>query len=323
MLNTLERIDRSAVIPDDAVGDRLDQVLAEMFPEFSRSVLGRWVREGFVVVDDKKVKPNYRVRGGESVVVAATLEIRSEDQPQAIELALLHEDEHIIVLNKAAGLVVHPAAGNRDGTLLNALLHHAPELASLPRAGIVHRLDKLTSGVMVVARSLSAHQHLVRQLQNRTMGREYLALVRGKVISGGSVTAPIGRHPKDRKRMAVLEMGGKEATTHFRVEQRLGPYTLLRCHLETGRTHQIRVHMAYRGYPLVGDPVYGGRLKLPAAADDSIRAGLSGFRRQALHAQRLTLNHPATDEQVSFVAAVPDDMQSLLQLLAKGYADHA
>lgn len=322
-MNTKEHIRRSAAIPDQAAGDRLDQVLAEMVPEYSRSVMSRWIKNGAVRVDGRVVKPNYRVHGGESVEFDVVLDTRTEDRPQAIELSILHEDEAIIVLDKAAGLVVHPAAGNRDGTLLNALLHRAPELASLPRAGIVHRLDKLTSGVMVVARSLLAHQHLVNQLQDRSMGREYLALVRGKVISGGKIEAPIGRHPKDRKRMAVLDQGGKHAVTHFRVEQRMGAYTLLRCKLETGRTHQIRVHMAYRGYPLVGDPVYGGRLKMPAGANDEVRQSLADFRRQALHAQRLTLTHPSTGEVVSFSAELAPDIARLLNVMQRAYVDHA
>jgi len=226
------------------------------------------------------------------------------------------------VINKPAGLVVHPAAGNPAGTLLNALLHHDAQLAGLPRAGIVHRLDKSTSGLMVVARSLTAHKRLVEALQAHSVKREYLTVVNSVLTAGGCVDAPIGRHPVDRKRMAVVS-GGKEAVTHYRVEERYRTHTLVRVQLETGRTHQIRVHMAYRHHPVVGDPVYGGRLRLPKSADAQVIAVLSGFRRQALHATQLTLEHPVSGETLSWHAGVPPDMAQLIEVLRNDAREHS
>lgn len=299
-------------------GLRLDQALAQLFPDYSRSRLQQWVKQGRVKVDGEALRPRDKLQGGEWIELEAVEEPRGEFLPQAIPLAIVFEDEHLIVLNKPAGLVVHPAAGHRDGTLQNALLHHAPQLARLPRAGIVHRLDKETSGLLVVAKTLKAHKGLVDQLQARTVKREYLALVQGRMTAGGTVNAPIGRHPVDRKRFAVVE-GGKEAITHYRVAERFPHHTLIRVQLETGRTHQIRVHMAYLRYPLVGDPQYG-RLRLPPGASDELIEALRGFKRQALHAARLSLTHPETGEELSWESPLPEDFQNLLEALRKAAA---
>ncbi len=309
-----EDIQRSARIPASAAGRRLDQVLAELFPDFSRSRLQQWVKAGDVLLDGEVVAARYKVAGGERVDIGARLPAESDVQPQAIPLDIRYQDEHLLVINKPAGLVVHPAAGNPDGTLQNALLHYDAGLAALPRAGIVHRLDKDTSGLMVVARTLMAHKSLVGQLQARQVHREYLALVQGEVTAGDSVDAPIGRHPRDRLRMAVVP-SGKPAITHYRVLERFPAYTLLQVRLETGRTHQIRVHMASIHHPLVGDPLYGGRLRLPRGASSRLQAALGGFRRQALHARRLEFHHPASDELVGWEVDMPDDLAALLNVL--------
>ena len=306
----------SARVPESAAGRRLDQALAELFPDFSRSRLQQWIKAGEVTVDGvAETRPRTRLEGGETVEVEAELPREARCEPQDIPLDILYEDDAILVVNKPAGLVVHPAAGNPDGTLQNALLHYDPALAVVPRAGIVHRLDKDTSGLMVVARTLAAHHALVGQLQSRSVGREYLAVVVGVMTGGGTVDQPIGRHPVDRKRMAVVAQGGKPAVTHYRVVERFRGHTLLRVRLETGRTHQIRVHMAWLKHPLVGDPVYGGRVRLPAGASASLRDMLLGFRRQALHAERLSLLHPVSGESMSWEAPPPADFQALVEAL--------
>jgi 23S rRNA pseudouridine1911/1915/1917 synthase len=305
---------REATIPAESAGLRIDQVLARLFPEFSRSRLQEWIRQGRVSLEGRSPRPRDRVRGGERVVVRPRLEPRGDDAPEAIPLELIHEDPQVLVINKPPGLVVHPGAGNRRGTLLNALLYLAPELECLPRAGIVHRLDKDTSGVMVVARTLAAHTRLVAQLQARSMGREYLALVQGALVAGGTVEGDLGRHPVQRTRMAVVR-GGRPAVTHYRIERRFRDHTLLRISLETGRTHQIRVHMAHIRHSVVGDPLYGGRLRLPAGAPDTVVQALRAFRRQALHAERLTLEHPHGGRPMSWRAPLPRDMQELLAAL--------
>ncbi|MDX1697005.1 MAG: 23S rRNA pseudouridine(1911/1915/1917) synthase RluD [Thiohalobacterales bacterium] len=301
-------------IPDAMRGRRLDQALAELVRDYSRSRLQQWIRAGQVTVDARVARVRETVRGGERVRIEAELAGETEHAPEPIRLDIVHEDAELLVINKPPGMVVHPAAGNPSGTLLNALLHHDPRLAMLPRAGIVHRLDKDTSGLMVVARTLVAHRHLVEALQARAVTREYLAVVNSVLTAGGTVDAPIGRHPVDRKRMAVVT-GGKPAVTHFRVLERFRAHTLIRVSLETGRTHQIRVHMAHRHTPLLGDPVYGGRLRLPAGASDALRQTLKSFRRQALHAARLELVHPATGKTVSWEVDVPADMDELLAVL--------
>jgi 23S rRNA pseudouridine1911/1915/1917 synthase len=310
----LRRIKLDGQVPDELAGDRVDQVLAKLFPEYSRSRLVRWLRSGQVTLDKQICKAKFRVSGGEMVVVDAELEVESEVKAEPIELDLIYEDDQLLVINKPAGLVVHPAAGNPDGTLQNALLHLDASLAAVPRAGIVHRLDKLTSGLLVVARTLTAHSALVQQLQARTVHREYMALVNSVLPAGGTIEAPIGRHPRDRLRMAVVS-GGKEAITHYRVEQRYAAHTLLRVRLETGRTHQIRVHLTHLHTPIVGDPLYGGRLKLPAGCSDGLKQVIRSFHRQALHATRLELNHPGNGEPIAWETPVPDDMRHLIDAM--------
>ena len=312
-----EIIDLRGQVPEDMAGQRLDAVLARMYPDYSRSRIQQWIQAGWVRVDGETPRPRDAARAGARVVIRARTEAASRDLPEPIPLDVVYEDDTLLVINKPPGLVVHPAAGNRAGTLVNALLHHAPDLAVLPRAGIVHRLDKETSGLLVVARTLEAHTDLVRQLQARAVGREYLALVQGAVVAGGTVEAPIGRHPVDRKRMAVVT-GGKPAVTHYRVQARFAAHTLLRVNLETGRTHQIRVHMAHIHHPIVGDPVYGGRLKLPAGLSETAREALKALRRQALHAARLELVHPKTGETMAWEAPMPEDISRLLGSLEGG-----
>lgn len=311
-MNTRIRLD--ARIPDEQAGRRLDQVLAELFPDYSRSRLSQWIKAGRVRLDERLPRPRDPVQGGEQVCIEAELEPEGRVEAEAIPLDIVYEDADILVLHKPAGLVVHPAAGNPAGTLQNALLHHDPDLAALPRAGIVHRLDKDTSGLMVVARSLAAHKSLVDQLQARTMGREYQAVVQRVLTAGGTIDAPIGRHGVDRKRMAVTP-GGKPAVTHYRVLERFRGHTHVQVRLETGRTHQIRVHMAHIHCPLVGDPVYGGRPRIPKGTGEALRQALRVFPRQALHAVRLTLRHPASGAELSWESPLPDDMLALLAVL--------
>jgi 23S rRNA pseudouridine1911/1915/1917 synthase len=313
---------REARVPESAAGRRFDAVLAELFPEFSRSRLAAWIRDGDALLDGRQVRPREPVRGGEQVRLAARLQVETAAVPQDIPLRILHEDDHVLVLDKPAGLVVHPGAGNADGTLVNALLHRDPSLAALPRAGVVHRLDKDTSGVMVVARTLQAQAALVEQLSARGVHRQYLAVVVGALVSGGTVDAPIDRHPRDRIRMAVRE-DGREAVTHYRLRERFRAHTALECRLETGRTHQIRVHMAHARHPIVGDPLYGGPLRLPRGASEALAAALRGFGRQALHAETLEFTHPASGEPLRCTAPVPDDMLALLAALREDAALHA
>lgn len=301
-------------VPEASAGIRLDQLLSERFPEYSRSRLQRWIKSGRILLDGRICRPRDKVRGGELVEVHPLPEDEVSDLGQEMALDILYEDDALLVVNKPAGLVVHPAAGNPDGTLLNGLLGHLPALAQVPRAGIVHRLDKETSGLLVVAKTLTAQNALVRQLQARSVKREYRALVQGVMTAGGTVDAPIARHPVNRLRMAVVE-SGKPAITHYRVLQRFRAHSYLKINLETGRTHQIRVHMAHIRFPLLGDPLYGGRLKLPAGAGDALVGALRAFRRQALHAMRLELIHPVTKQILSWEAPLPGDMQHLLQVL--------
>ena len=310
-----------ARIPEAMAGRRLDRALVELFPDYSRSRLSQWIKSGQVQVDGRYFSPSDKVVGGEQVKLEVRLEPQERWEPQDIPLHVVYEDEAILVINKPAGLVVHPAAGNLDGTLLNALLHHAPELAEVPRAGIVHRLDKQTSGLLVVARDVTSHVRLVEQLQARTVARQYSAVVVGVMPSGGTVDAPIGRHRVDRKRMAVTGQG-RQAITHYRVAERFAAHTLIAVRLETGRTHQIRVHMAHIRYPLVGDPVYGGRLRIPAGCGDELKETLRNFKRQALHAGRLGIIHPVTGEAVEWQAALPDDMAQLIDALQADAQTH-
>jgi 23S rRNA pseudouridine1911/1915/1917 synthase len=311
-----------AIVPLSAAGRRFDQALAEMFPDYSRSRLTAWIKDGAVTLDDAKVPPRHLLRGGEKVLLEAELAIEVSSQPEAIELNIVHEDEYLLVLNKPVGLVVHPGAGNPAGTVLNALLHHDPKLAELPRGGIVHRLDKDTSGLMVVARTLAAHTGLVDMLSRHEVERQYEAIVVGTMVAGGTVDAAIGRHMGDRLRQAVRdEEDGKHAVTHYRLRERFRAHSLLQCSLETGRTHQIRVHMAHIGHPLVGDQLYGGGLKLPKGASSELVTALRGFRRQALHAERLAFEHPVTSEPMSFSAERPADQQALIDALRHDLAE--
>ena len=311
MADILKRDER---IPEHLAGRRLDQTAAEMFPEFSRERLKGWIQRGELTVDGQKARPKDKVIGGERLALDTRLEEEVRWEPQAIPLSIVFEDDDVMVIDKPAGLVVHPAAGNPDGTLLNALLHHHAPLAAIPRAGIVHRLDKDTTGLMMVAKTLTAQTALVAQLQARTVSREYDAIVVGAMTAGGKVDAPIGRHPKDRQRQAVTA-SGKPAVTHYRVNERFRAHTHVRCRLETGRTHQIRVHLAHVRYPLVGDPVYGGRLKMPAGAGESLKTLLREFPRQALHAHKLRFEHPISGAPVECKAPLPDDMFLLLDAL--------
>ncbi len=305
----------SLQIPTDQAGQRLDQALAALLPEYSRSRLKAWIESGEVQVDGTPRRPRDKVSGGESVELAATLPEDTRAAAQPIPLVLVHQDKHLFVVDKPAGLVVHPGAGNPDQTLQNALLALDPALAALPRAGIVHRLDKDTSGLLVVARTLPAHTVLVRMLGEREVHREYEAICRGVMTAGGTVDAPIARHPTDRVRMAVRE-GGRESVTHYRVIRRYEGYTHVRVQLETGRTHQIRVHLAHAGYPIVGDRVYGGRLTLPKGVSEALRQALREFPRQALHAARLQFDHPVTGKPLECRSPLPADMLGLLEALA-------
>jgi 23S rRNA pseudouridine1911/1915/1917 synthase len=309
------RLEISLVIPPEHAGQRLDQALAALLPEYSRSRLKAWIEGGEVRVDGAIMRPRDKVSGGEAVEIAAQLPQESRAAPQSIPLVLVHEDEHVFVVDKPAGLVVHPGAGNPDRTLQNALLALDPGLAALPRAGIVHRLDKDTSGLLVVARTLPAHTALVRMIGERDVHREYEAICRGVMTAGGTVDAPIDRHPTDRVRMAVRD-GGREAVTHYRVIRRYRAHTHVRVQLETGRTHQIRVHLAHAGYPIVGDKVYGGRLTLPKGASEALRQALREFPRQALHASRLRFDHPVRGRPIECVSPLPADMRGLLDALA-------
>ena len=310
-----------ARVPDTCAGRRFDAVIAELFPEHSRSRLAGWIKAGQARLDGREARPRDPVRGGELVTVEAEIGIATDAPAEDIALEVLYEDADVIVIDKPAGLVVHPGAGNPAGTLVNALLHRDPSLSALPRAGIVHRLDKDTSGVMVVARTLQAHTALVDQLSARQVHRQYLAVVVGALVSGGTANAPIDRHPRDRLRMAVRE-DGKEAVTHFRLRERFRAHTLLECRLETGRTHQIRVHMAHLKHPIVGDPLYGGPLKLPRGASEETVAMLRGFKRQALHAETLEFVHPVSGEPVRCTAPVPADLRALVDALRTDLREH-
>ena len=306
----------SVDVPAELAGQRLDQALATLLPEHSRSRLKTWIEAGAVLVDGEPRRPRDKVLGGERIEIAATLPEEVAAVAQAMPLSVVHEDRHLFVIDKPAGLVVHPGAGNPDQTLQNALLALDPALVRLPRAGIVHRLDKDTSGLLVIARTPEAHTALVRMLEEREIHREYQAVCRGVMTAGGTVDAPIDRHPTDRVRMAVRQ-GGRESITHYRVIHRYRAHTHVRVQLETGRTHQIRVHLAHAGFPLVGDRVYGGRLTLPRGATEELRQALRDFPRQALHAARLEFDHPVGGKPVACAAPLPADMVALRDVLAR------
>lgn len=309
-------------LPATAAGLRLDQALAAALPQYSRARLQRWIRAGAVQLDGRSVRARDRVRGGEQLTVRAEFPADERVLPESLPLDIVHEDAALLVINKPPGLVVHPGAGNRAHTLQNALLAHDPSLSRVPRAGLVHRLDKDTSGLLVVARTPAAHARLVEALAQREIEREYLALCIGVPTGGGRIDEPIGRHRTERTRMAVRG-DGRAAVTHYRIEERFRGHTLLRVKLETGRTHQIRVHLAHIGFPVLGDPVYGGRRRALAGASAALQAALTGFRRQALHAQRLRFAHPGTGRPISFEAPLPDDLARLLQLMRADERAHA
>ncbi|WP_373389190.1 23S rRNA pseudouridine(1911/1915/1917) synthase RluD [Pseudomonas alcaligenes] len=307
-------IQLTAEVPSDLGGQRLDQVAAQLFDEYSRSRLTAWIKEGRLTVDGALLRPKDVVHSGAVLDLQAEQEAQGEWVAQDIPLNIVYEDEHLLVIDKPAGLVVHPAAGHADGTLLNALLHHVPDIINVPRAGIVHRLDKDTTGLMVVAKTLQAQTRLVDQLQKRTVSRIYECICIGVITSGATIDAPIGRSSANRQRMAVID-GGKPAVTHYRVLERFRSHTHVRVKLETGRTHQIRVHMTHAGYPLVGDPLYAGRFRIPPAASPTLVQTLKEFPRQALHARFLELEHPVTGQRMKWTSPLPEDLVWLLSLL--------
>ena len=293
---------------------RFDQALAQALPQYSRARLKEWIESGAVQVDGRPLRAKDRVLGHEQIRIEAQLPVQSEVAAEAMPLSIVFEDRALIVLNKPAGLVVHPGAGNARHTLQNALLAHDPKLALVPRAGLVHRLDKDTSGLLVVARTPEAHSALVTELAQRKVTREYLAICGGVMTGGGTIDEPIGRHRSQRTRMAV-RADGRASVTHYRVVSRFRAHTLVRVQLETGRTHQIRVHLAHAGFPVVGDPVYGGRRRIPAGCTPELAQALAQFPRQALHAARLKLTHPVTGREVEWEAPLPEDMTALLSVL--------
>ena len=308
------QISNRVEVPFTMGNKRLDQVAAQLFPDYSRSRLQQWIKDGQLTVDGKPWRGRDKLTGGETLILEAELAPEGNWQAEEIPLNIIYEDDHIIVINKPADLVVHPAAGNQDGTLLNGLLHHCPQLENIPRAGIVHRLDKDTTGLMVVAKTLQAQNNLVGQLQDRSMGREYEAVVQGVMTGGGKVDQPIGRHGTQRTKMAVNPMG-KEALTHYRVLKKFPTHTYIRLKLETGRTHQIRVHMSHIGYPLVGDSTYAAHTRLTKGIGPELRDTLLHFGRQALHARKLGLIHPDTDEWMEWEVDLPQDFIHLLDVL--------
>ena len=302
------------ILPEDQAGERLDAVLSALFPEVSRSRIQALLKDGHILVDGVSEKPSLRIRGGESVQVAWPEAEPSTWIAQELPLHIVYEDEHLLVVHKPAGQLTHPGAGHADGTLVNGVLSYLPDNAYLPRGGIVHRLDKDTTGLLVVAKTEMARQSLIDQLGDHTMHREYLALVNGPMTGGGRVDEPIGRHAHDRLRMTVRP-DGRPAQTDYRLVERFPRHSFLRLRLATGRTHQIRVHMTHIGHPLVGDPVYGGRMTVPQGLDSEGLNYWQHFRRQALHAWRLKLYHPETEALMSWESPRPEDMEALLQLL--------
>ena len=307
---------QTKMVPEYLAGQRFDRALAKMFPKYSRSRLKSWILQGFVTVDGGKKRPRDLVSGGETVSFRPAEELGVVSAPEPMELDISFEDDELLVVNKAVGLVVHPGAGNLRGTLMNGLLHRIPGLAELPRAGIIHRLDKDTSGLLLVGKTLQAHTALVRMLAARDVSRIYLAVCNGVLTGGGTIDAPIGRHPVDRLRMSVID-NGKPAITRYRVLERFAAHTYISVELESGRTHQIRVHFAYRRHPLAGDPVYGRRMTGPTGCDDTVRDTLRNFRRQALHATRLEFSHPVTGDRIEVEAPPPADFQALLKVLRR------
>ncbi|EEY96516.1 23S rRNA pseudouridine(1911/1915/1917) synthase RluD [Acinetobacter johnsonii] len=311
---TATRLSLQFQLDETYLGQRIDQVAATIWSEFSREKLKQWLKEGHLLVNGNSVKPKYKCEGFELLTLEVELEAQTRSLPEDIPLDIVYEDDDIIVVNKPVGMVVHPGAGNSSGTLVNALLHHYPKSAELTRAGLVHRIDKDTSGLLVVAKNLEAQFSLSKQLAKKTVYRVYDLIVYGNVIAGGTVDEPIKRHPVDRVKMAVLP-GGKDAVTHYNVKERFQHFTRIQARLETGRTHQIRVHFSYIGFGLVGDPVYMPRVRVPAGATELLDETLRGFRRQALHAAELGLKHPRTGEEMLFKAPWPADLATLVDVL--------
>ena len=304
------------IIPERMTGNRIDSSLSEMLPDYSRSKITAWIKSGDALIKQKSFKPKDKVIGNEVIYLTINSKQSNNWIAEKIPLNIFYEDEDIIIINKQFGLVTHPGAGNWNGTLANALLYYDPSLSTLDRVGIVHRLDKNTSGLMVIARNEKSQKYLVEQLQNHSVSREYSALVYGHMIAGGTIDEPIGRDPKDRVKQAVL-MSGKDAITHYRAIERFKSHTHVKAILETGRTHQIRVHLSHVGHSLIGDPIYGGRVRFPKKASEELKHALLNFKRQALHSKKLTLNHPISGELMSWKAPLPDDMQELLKVLKK------
>ncbi|EKD54830.1 MAG: hypothetical protein ACD_60C00041G0021 [uncultured bacterium] len=317
-----EKIHLTLTVPEDLKGMRLDQALAKLLPNFSRTQIQTWIKEGAVLVNHQQPKTRDLVRGSEEIVVHAAQKTWGPWQAEPIILNIVHEDDALLIINKPTGMVVHPAAGNPSNTLLNALLHHVPSLNQLPRAGMIHRLDKDTSGLLVIAKTQPAFIHLSRQMKARSIARIYQAIVNGVLISGGTINEPISRHPIQRKQMAV-NPSGKNAITHYRVVEKYRHHTRIKVQLETGRTHQIRVHMAYIQHAILGDQTYGGRLQLPRGASQTLIEMLRTFKHQALHAAELGLIHPLTEKEMRFTASLPDDMQKLIEVLKADAKHHS
>ena len=309
-----ESVSLKAQVTQDHAGHRIDQVAARLFPDYSRARLQTWMKTGELTINGERCKPKDLAFAGAWLVLEAKLRSLENWSAEKISLSIVHEDEDLLIINKQAGLVVHPAAGHRQGTLVNGLLYHCPALESLPRAGVVHRLDKDTTGLMVVAKNLRSHHALTKQLQSRSVSRQYEAVVQGVMTGGGTVSAPMARHPVHRIKRAV-SANGQDAITHYRVVRRYPAHTHIRVNLETGRTHQIRVHMAYLKYPIVGDPLYGGRYRIPQNCGTELSNLLETFKRQALHASELRLLHPASKLECKWEARLPDDFYGLLHLL--------
>ncbi|PSD40134.1 23S rRNA pseudouridine(1911/1915/1917) synthase RluD [Acinetobacter radioresistens] len=316
---TATRLSLQFQLDESYLGQRIDQAAALVWNEFSREKLKQWIKDGHLLVNGNNVKPKYKCEGNELLTLEAELEIQTASQPENIPLDIIYEDDDIIVINKTVGMVVHPGAGNGSGTLVNALLYHYPKSNELARAGLVHRIDKDTSGLLVVAKNLEAQFSLSKQLAKKTVYRIYDLVVYGNIVAGGTIDEPIKRHPVDRVKMAILP-GGKEAVTHYNVKERFKDFTRVQAQLETGRTHQIRVHFSYIGYGLVGDPVYISRVRVPAGASEELADTLRSFKRQALHAAKLGLVHPRTGENMMFEAPWPEDFKRLIEVLRQGNA---